>query len=252
MKGYLYETHLHTSEASACGEVNGADYISFMKSKGYSGMIVTDHFFNGNSAVKRDLPWSERVAIYVSGFKAAEFAAKDKDFDVLFGIEFNFEGDEYLIYGVDEKWLLDNDDILSLTRREVYLRVHEAGGIMIQAHPYRERYYLSDIRLTPDVSDGIEVYNAANSDNQNALALRYAQELNVPITSGSDIHYFHGRPMGGMMLPRRIKSSAEYAKLVMSGEAIPVKVTSEQVISILDMPELEAPADAPTVPVLRF
>ena len=58
--------------------------------------------------------------------------------------------------------------------------------------------------------------------------------------------------MGGMMLPRRIKSSAEYAKLVMSGEAIPVKVTSEQVISILDMPELEAPADAPTVPVLRF
>ena len=54
------------------------------------------------------------------------------------------------------------------------------------------------------------------------------------------------------MLPRRIKSSAEYAKLVMSGEAIPVKVTSEEVISILDMPELEAPADAPTVPVLRF
>ena len=54
---YLYETHLHTSEGSACGEVPGAAYIDFMKNRGFTGMIVTDHFFNGNCAVDRSLPW---------------------------------------------------------------------------------------------------------------------------------------------------------------------------------------------------
>ena len=28
--GYLYETHLHTCEASACGKVHGEDYISYI------------------------------------------------------------------------------------------------------------------------------------------------------------------------------------------------------------------------------
>ena len=50
--GYLYETHLHTCEASKCGRVHGEDYISYMMDKGYSGMIVTDHFFTGNSKGK--------------------------------------------------------------------------------------------------------------------------------------------------------------------------------------------------------
>ena len=43
--GFLYETHSHTCEASACGKVHGEDYISYMMDKGYSGMIITDHFF---------------------------------------------------------------------------------------------------------------------------------------------------------------------------------------------------------------
>ena len=28
---------------------------------GYTGIFVTDHFFNGNTAVPADLPWRERV-----------------------------------------------------------------------------------------------------------------------------------------------------------------------------------------------
>lgn len=97
MHMFLYETHLHTSEGSACGEINAADYIDFMKGRGFDGMVVTDHFFNGNSAVDRSLPWRERVLRYTEGFKKAREAAKGKDYDVLFGIEYNFDGDEYLI-----------------------------------------------------------------------------------------------------------------------------------------------------------
>ena len=72
---YLYETHLHTVEASACGKTPGKDYIDFMMAKGYAGIIVTDHFFNGNSCVPKDLPWEERVELYCLGYEHAKKAS---------------------------------------------------------------------------------------------------------------------------------------------------------------------------------
>lgn len=250
MHMFLYETHLHTSEGSACGEISAADYIDFMKGRGFDGMVVTDHFFNGNSAVDRSLPWRERVLRYTEGFKKAREAAKRKDYDVLFGIEYNFDGDEYLIYGLDEAWLLDNEDIMALDRRGVYRKVHESGGIMVQAHPYRERNYLKDIKLTADICDAIEAYNASNCDNQNALAYEYAQKLKLPVIGGSDIHYFHDRPMGGVLLPRRVDNTVDFARALIAGEAVAVQVKDGGTTPIKDHPELTHSEHGPTVPVL--
>jgi histidinol phosphatase-like PHP family hydrolase len=55
---YLYETHLHTVRGSACGVSPGRDYVQGYIDRGYQGIIVTDHFFNGNTAIDRLLPWS--------------------------------------------------------------------------------------------------------------------------------------------------------------------------------------------------
>ena len=246
---YIYETHSHTSEASACGKVAGENYITFMKQKGYSGMIITDHFFNGNSCVPRTLSWKERVDMYCSGYEHAFEASRGRHFSIFFGIEFNFEGDEYLLYGVDKSWLLEQSDILSKSRKEVYTRVHQGGGIMIQAHPYRERGYLNDIRLTPCVSDGIEIYNAANGEHQNVRALEYARRLNVPVTAGSDIHYFHDNPMGGMMFSSRLDSVSDYADRVMAGEGIPVALENGSILPVYDLPEMKEEITKPGLPV---
>ena len=51
MSLFLYETHLHTSEASACANVSGREQARIYRKAGYAGIIVTDHFFNGNTAV---------------------------------------------------------------------------------------------------------------------------------------------------------------------------------------------------------
>ena len=64
---YRYETHMHTSEASACAVSTGAQMADAHKAAGYTGIIVTDHFFNGNSAVPRDLPWEERIDLFCKG-----------------------------------------------------------------------------------------------------------------------------------------------------------------------------------------
>ena len=81
-----------------CGKVHGEDYIPYMMEKGYSGIIVTDHFFNGNTCVPSDISWEERVEIYCSGYERALKAAEGVDFNVMFGVEFNFNKDEYLLY----------------------------------------------------------------------------------------------------------------------------------------------------------
>ena len=94
MKTFKYETHLHTSEASACGSSQGAEYISVYKKLGYDGIFVTDHFFGGNTAVSFELDWHTRVELYCKGYENALAEAKrlnamdGGDFKVFFGILF--------------------------------------------------------------------------------------------------------------------------------------------------------------------
>ena len=42
LKGFLYETHLHTCQGSACGVSEGKEYPVFYQDMGYDGIIVTD------------------------------------------------------------------------------------------------------------------------------------------------------------------------------------------------------------------
>ena len=249
--GYLYETHLHTSEASACAMVPGADYISYMMEKGYAGMIVTDHFFNGNSCVPGRLSWEKRIEQYVSGFEHAKDAARGTGFQVLFGVEFNFEGDEFLLYGVDKEWLLSHPAVMQYTRAEVFREVHRAGGIMIHAHPYRERGYLDTIHLTPSACDGIEIYNGGNKAYQNALAYQYDLELDLPVTAGSDIHYFQqGYPMGGMEFPERIGSIQEFSEAVTERAGVPMALYDDHWVPVTDLKEHCIISQKPSLPVI--
>ena len=247
---YIYETHSHTREASRCGIMHGKDYAEYMSARGYSGMIITDHFFNGNSRVPYFYSWKDKVEMYCSGYEAARKAAEGTGFTVMFGIEFNFEGDEYLIYGPDKAWLLDNPDIMMMDRPAVHEAVHKAGGIMIQAHPYRERDYLNTIHLTPSIADGIEIYNAANGDNMNALAYEYAGKLGVPMTAGSDIHFAYDGLMGGMSFEHRIESVQDYVRAIKNGEGTPVIMRNGTAIPVASSGSQTVPVSGPTLPVI--
>ncbi len=44
MSSYQYETHLHTSEVSACSVAPAVELVHFYKKLGYAGIFVTDHF----------------------------------------------------------------------------------------------------------------------------------------------------------------------------------------------------------------
>lgn len=227
MSEYIYETHLHTRRVSACGVTEPEDYIETYKKAGYAGIIVTDHFFNGNSGIDRSLPWAEKVEQYCSGYERAKKAAEGKDFDVFFGIEYNFEGDEYLLYGLDKEWLLKHEDVMNVSHQKLFEMVNEAGGLMIQAHPFRKRDYIKKINLHPECVHGFEVYNSGNKPEENAKALLLANEQDLPGTSGSDMHnveqieaYIRDKSFkpGGVVFKKRLTSISDYVNGIKNRE----------------------------------
>lgn len=226
MKQFIYETHLHTREGSACGSSSGADYIKPYIDAGYSGIFVTDHFFGGNTAVPRDLPWKERIELYCKGYEAALEAAKPyPDFKVFFGIEQTFNGDDYLFYGLSKEWLIAHPEFETMRHKEVFAAINSVGGLMIQAHPFRLRDYIQAIHLHPRDVHGVEVYNAGNRPSENELAKLYAEKYDFPVTSGSDIHNISflipsdgKNPVGGMVFDSPLEDVFDYAKRVKAKE----------------------------------
>ena len=247
---YIYETHLHTCEASKCGKTEGKDYIDFMIRRGYAGMIVTDHFFNGNTCIDQTIPWRERVDLYCSGYEHARKAAEGKDFTVLFGVEFRFDMDEYLIYGITPEWLKDHEEIMDMNRKEVYELVHSADAIMVQAHPYRERHYIDVIHLMPEISDGIEIVNSGNEPFMNALAIPYAEKLGVPVSAGSDIHVINEKPMAGMAFDHKIETIGQFVEDFMARKGTPVILDGNRVIPVDEVEELKVITRQPSLPVV--
>ena len=185
---YIYETHLHTNVGSKCGKSSPEDYIKPYKDIGYTGIIVTDHFFNGNCAVDRSLPWREQVDIYVSGYERAYEAGLKENFDVFFGFETRLGNDEYLVYGLDKQWLYEHPEIVTATRVEQYRLVRDGGGAVVQAHPYRERGYQDGIDLYPWCVDAIERHNLGNSRFEDDRCIDYMKRYNLCCTAGSDMH----------------------------------------------------------------
>jgi hypothetical protein len=217
---FLYETHLHTSQASACGESRGHEYIRKYKALGYAGIIVTDHFFNGNTAINRNLPWREWVTRFCRGYEDAREEGARQGLDVFFGWEETFEGDDYLVYGLDKEWLLDHPEAAFWTRREQYETVRRYGGCVVQAHPFRERYYIDCIHLSTGCVDAVEAANAGNHrQSYDALAMRYAQRLGLPVTAGSDIHAVSqlGGALFGVYLDKKMKHIGDYVHAIREG-----------------------------------
>ena len=211
---YKYELHMHTAEGSACAQNTGAEMTDFYISQGYAGMVVTDHFYRGNTAPSRDLPWREFIEAYAQGYYGAKKAAEGRDFDVFFGVEVRGEDyDEYLIYGLSPEWYADHPELRDAVGPDFLAIVRKAGAFVIHAHPYRERAYMrkNTILLYPHLVDAIEVRNCGNPPEVDRRSLAYAEELDLPMTGGSDKHStaIMKTPMSGIVLPFRCHTLSE-------------------------------------------
>ena len=212
---YRYETHMHTSEASACAVSTGAQMADAHKAAGYTGIIVTDHFFNGNSAVPRDLPWEERIDLFCKGYENAKARGDEIGLQVFFGWEFTYEGSDFLTYGLDKAWLKAHPEIMDMKIYDYADLAAESGGFVVHAHPFRQYFDIKKITLIPDNVGAVEVINSSHQlEIMNERAKWYAESFDLPQTAGSDSHNADALAGGGIAVEKPFETVFDYIDAV--------------------------------------
>lgn len=195
---YLYETHMHTSEGSKCGMCPAEEMVRAYKEAGYAGVMVTDHNWGGNTAVDRNLPWEEWLDKFFMGYHNAKAEGDRIGLPVFLGYEATQGcGHDFLIYGFTIDWMKKHPELREAGIPEQYELIHSVGGMVINAHPYREADYIDEVLTFEQYADGIEMFNAGHLPHRegaadhsiwNEKAVKLANDNNLPGTAGSDQH----------------------------------------------------------------
>ena len=218
---------MHTSISSACSRFTPEEVVEKYTRLGYAGVFVTDHYLRGNSCVPRDLPYAERVKLYFDGYRAVKKCAQERGLDVFCGVEVSHWGTDFLFYGLDEQWYLDNLEIMTDSPKEMCIRARNAGALVLQAHPYRERDYIDHIRLFPQEVEGIEIVNACEDERSNSLAGILAESYGLRVSAGSDIHRASQKLLAGMQFETKLKSEKDFMDRIRRGEGSIFTLTDE-------------------------
>lgn len=218
---YKYEMHQHTAPCSACGRADPVKTVYALKEAGFAGMVLTNHFLHGNTGIDRDLDWKSFVAFYEKDYLLAKEAGEKADFDVIFGIEEHIgKGKELLLYGITPELLYSHPEMSDGKIETVSRAVREFGGLVFQAHPYRNRDYITDPdeNLPLCLLDGFEVMNQGNKGDEDERAAVYAKEHGLLVSAGSDAHKENMPVRFGIESPERIRDSAGLVKRLKSGD----------------------------------
>lgn len=173
------DMHCHVREGSIDCSVTLDEYITILKSKGFQGMVITDH-----NTYKGYRYWKEHM--------------KDKkhtDFVVLKGIEYDTRDAGHIIAIMPEQVKLRLLEMRGLTATKLIDLVHRNGGVLGPAHPCGEKYLsiskASAFQKMPEIMnrfDFLEGFNCCESPASNAGAMKLAKKYNLLTIGGSDAH----------------------------------------------------------------
>ena len=215
-----YELHAHTAECDRVAQHSGAEMVRLYADAGYSGMVITDHYFSLFYEWFKDefCPSDHKSIIdrYLRGYHSARNEAERIGFSLLCGAEVRFDNtpNDYLIYGLEEDDLYTLPLLNRLKNLRELLAVLPDRAVVVQAHPFRDNMTV----VSPDLLFGVEAHNGRTSPFRNKMARDYAEHYGKVMTSGSDFHKMKDLARGGIATPRTVTCSAELVELLKSGD----------------------------------
>jgi len=193
--------------------------VNYYKAAGFSGAIITDHFFNGNSGCPHNLSWESKVKFFVKPYYEAKLAGDKCDFDVFFGMEYSLNGMDFLLYGLTPEFLAANPDFDKLTLPELSAAVRGEGAYIAHAHPFRKAWWINEPGPSDvEFIDGFEVYNASMPDNTNKKAMDYAKTHNLAMQAGSDAHNAFTSKPSGIAMKKPAENIFDIINAIKSGQ----------------------------------
>ncbi len=165
------DTHVH-SLYSGDGLSSPEELIQAARQRGLQAIALTDH------DTQEGLQYLGEIGLY------REDGLPVNGFLVIPGVEVSSAEGHLLCLGA---WL---PPMRGWPAAQVCQEAHQAGALVIAAHPFDEWRCGLGEALAHLPLDGIEVFNAATRNaKQNESALRFAKERGLPCVAGSDAHH---------------------------------------------------------------
>jgi predicted metal-dependent phosphoesterase TrpH len=168
------DLHIHTSPRSACSYIDPHELIREARRLKLDGICLTEH-----------------QVLWDSG--DVEKLAREGGIKIFRGNEFTTNQGDILVFGLYK----DIKELLMI--QELSEEVKTAGGFMIAAHPFRgfKTFGIGQLQMTVaqackrkvlEFVDAVEVGNGKLSPDENEMARKVSEQLDLPGTGGSDAH----------------------------------------------------------------
>lgn len=191
------DLHMHENNYSKDSFLALEEMVSIAKKRGLNAICITDH----DSMGLREY---------------AEEYSRKTGFPIFVGIEYYSLQGDILAFGVDDypEGRVDAQTFIDY--------VHEQGGVVISAHPFRHnRRGLEDhLDALKDV-DAIEILNGSTLPDASMMAVRYYRKYNFAVTGGSDCHYPDKVGICATYFPRDVRNMNDLVTMIRNKECRP-------------------------------
>ena len=211
------ETHAHTG-GSWCALCELKEIFQHYKNFGYGGIVVTNHYSYSECKGHGFSNYRDYAKYFFSLIESAVEMGKKFDMKVFYGAEVRLNSDntEYVLYGFDKNFLLDNANLWEFTQEQLFKIANANGLFMYQSHPCRDGVRPSNPRFL----HGAESFNGHfHHVNNNVPAKKFCISNNLIEMSGTDFHD-PGQPItAGIYIPEEICDNEGLVKYIKSGKA---------------------------------
>lgn len=191
------DLHMHEKRYSLDSTLALEEIVEIAKKRGLDAICITDH----DSMGLREY---------------AEEYSKKTGFPIFVGIEyFSLQGD-ILAFGIDHY------PEERISAQEFIDDVHEQGGVVVSAHPFRHNRrglegYLDILKGV----DAIEILNGSTLPDATMMAVQYAKKYGFAITGGSDCHYPDKVGICATYFPNEFKTMDDLISAIRNRECQP-------------------------------
>ena len=213
---YKYELHAHTSNCDKVARLSGAELVRAYADQGYSGMVITDHyfsiFFDWFREELEGKSHKEIIDRWLRGYESARNEGEKIGFTVLPGAEVRIDGtiNDYLVYGLEIEDLYRLPLLNRINSIDEVLDILPERTCVVHAHPFRENMTVRD----PGRFFGIEVHNGGTDAFRNQLAKVWAEHYGKAMTSGSDCHGPWAVGKGGIITENPIYTPTDLVQVL--------------------------------------